>query len=117
MSVEWNGVGLPPVGFECERKFDGHPDEHWSKCLVLWTDGNEMLIRYTDQRFPPSNHFLSAGNLKVTKFRPIRTEAERKREEAIKALSEHFGHGAGLYNVSGLYEKIAAGKIPHITLK
>lgn len=108
MSVEWNGEGRPPVGCECEVQYwnDGL---HEKVRIIAW-HGNEAWVEFTECKGKTS----LIGN---PEFRPIRTEAERKREEAINALSEHFGHGAGLYNISGLYDKIAAGKIPHITLK
>ncbi|WP_237656416.1 hypothetical protein, partial [Cronobacter sakazakii] len=49
-------------------------------------------------------------------FRPIRSEADRKRDEAIAALKklkpQLVGELAGY-----LYDEIAAGKIPHIRIE
>lgn len=51
------------------------------------------------------------------KFRPIRTEAERKRKEVVGVIAElcrssaSNGHSADL-----IYDAIAAGKIPGIRL-
>lgn len=109
MSIEWNGKGLPPVGCVCEIAPPIH--DAGTKVRVLCHDENSAVCRILE-----GDRLHSLCQLEVTEIRPVRTEEERKREEAINALSEHFGHGAGLYNISGLYDKIAAGKIPHITL-
>lgn len=54
------------------------------------------------------------------KFRPIRSEADKKREHAIEALSQvvEYRHGCGYKPMSGwIYDAIAAGKIPGIKLE
>jgi hypothetical protein len=123
MSVEWNGGGLPPIGLEVRVKRPGynHPrfDRFLGKEVTVVAhdriDGENVAVfrmKIDDFSEEFDYHALTSGC-----FEPLSTEAERKREEAVNALSEHFGHGAGLYNISGLYDKIAAGKIPHITLK
>lgn len=109
MSVEWNGEGLPPVGCECDF-FDC---ENWNPVMIKFVGDKYVVTERTDLGL----EVVYCAAERPEHFRPIRTEAERKRDEAINALSEHFGHGAGLHNISGLYDKIADGKIPHITLK
>lgn len=34
----------------------------------------------------------------------------------MPGMREFFGHASGLYNLPGLYEKIASGKIPGVRL-
>ncbi|SAD27213.1 Uncharacterised protein [Enterobacter hormaechei] len=56
------------------------------------------------------------------KFRPIRSEADKKRDEAAKGLIEYLDTEADIDNVFsikdviGFYDAIAAGKIPHIRI-
>lgn len=108
MSIEWNGEGLPPVGCICEGNFPrfGSLVWKWQDCLVLWRFENECAVRC-----------IHTGILHYCDdFRPTLTDEERKREEAVAALKELkpqlVGQLAGI-----LYDQIAAGKIPHITLK
>ncbi|ORM55927.1 hypothetical protein HA41_00405 [Pantoea conspicua] len=117
MSIEWNGEGLPPVGCECEVKAEDFYE--WTKIKVVYVHNGEIAAvtsspnTYLNDRIEK----FSAG-YNAAEFRPLRTEAERKREEAKHAIAElcrssaSNGHSADL-----IYDAIAAGKIPHITLK
>ncbi|MEA5104739.1 hypothetical protein [Pantoea sp. S18] len=104
----WNGYGLPPVGCECE--FQNFSDSPWTQVRVIHYNGDEVWLE-------PLNGAQSFVLGNPEGFRPIRTEAERKRDEAISAMRESLGHAAGLIEVANIYRAIAAGKIPHITLK
>ncbi|NNS07280.1 hypothetical protein [Erwinia sp. JH02] len=101
----WNGEGLPPVGCECERSWCG---DNWLSCEILFIGIETVVVRLSTRE-------VSYG-LSEVKFRPIRTEAERRREASIAAMRAFFGHASGLYNLSGLYEAIAAGKITGVRL-
>ncbi|KAF2282491.1 hypothetical protein GH714_044097 [Hevea brasiliensis] len=104
---EWDGEGLPPVGCECEA-FDG---VSWFPVVIVGRyDGFAFAWNY-DQR-----KTLTVNEVHSVNFRPIITEAERKREEAILAMRESLGHAAGLIEVGNIYRAIAAGKIPGIKL-
>ncbi|WP_210453081.1 hypothetical protein [Pantoea ananatis] len=116
---EWNGEGRPPVGLTCEhRPGDGTTENEWEVVTVLgiserpggtftdfWLrkeDGSSYIVR------------------NAYRFRPIRTEAERKREEAIAAMrnfATNYNNTAVIHAIEQVYDSIAAGKIPHITLK
>lgn len=102
----WSGEGLPPVGCECERE----APRGWSRCRINYV--SKEFIVY--QMLETGNEY--ASTLSAIKFRPIRTEAERKREEAVAALKalkpQLVGNLAGI-----LYDEIAAGKIPNIKLE
>ncbi|MDU1573213.1 MAG: hypothetical protein E6868_08180 [Pantoea sp.] len=112
----WNGEGMPPVGCVCEREVP----RGWAKCKINYV--SSTLIVY--QMLESGNEHSSL--ISAFKFRPILTEAERKRNEAIKAITdsiidfdlaivEHRGEESSI--AIEIYSRIAAGKIPHITLK
>ncbi|KAA6001448.1 hypothetical protein [Pantoea sp. M_5] len=82
MSIEWNGEGLPPVGCECEREVPGG----WSRCRINYA--SSALIVY--QMLDTGNEY--ASTLSAFKFRPIRTEAQRKRDDRIASL-DNFING------------------------
>lgn len=56
------------------------------------------------------------------RIKPLRTEAERKRNAAAKEMArhansdEHRKFNAGLRNCLSIYDAIAAGKIPGVKL-
>ena len=122
----WNGEGLPPVGcdvmftigpYDIDNDFSGIlPSEGGIVQVVahkVTTDGNDVAVVYWDDK----GAGRSACFVREC-FRPIRSEAEKKREEAKHAIAElcrssaSNGHSADL-----IYDAIAAGKIPHIQLK
>lgn len=105
----WDGEGLPPVGCECEL----YDCEQWNPVRIKYVGEKYVVTDRTDLGY----EVVYCLAEKPERFRPIRTESERKRDESVQALSDFFGHAAGLYNLLGLYDAIAAGKIPHITLK
>lgn len=103
---EWNGDGLPPVGVNCEIKR-----------IADW-----MLVTI---KFISTNHtvFTTFGGTEdcyqtcSLQFRPIRSEADKKRDESINVIAElcrssaSNGHSAEL-----IYDAISAGKIPHLKI-
>ncbi|WP_373203951.1 hypothetical protein [Citrobacter amalonaticus] len=110
---EWDGEGLPPVGAEFEHSFhaDGFSSWHWRKCTavgkhgVLCIDENDTELYLNDT----SN-----------RFRPIRSEADKKRDEAIESIKAmlmyDYGDDPRLNDAVILYDAMAAGKIPHIRI-
>ncbi|EOK5313058.1 hypothetical protein ACM6PP_004151 [Cronobacter sakazakii] len=107
----WDGEGLPPVGCECEAIY-GSDKDVWFKVKIIAHDSGRVVGRWLegdkeeellDYSFPES-------------FRPIRSEADKRRDEAIAALKklkpQLVGELAGY-----LYDEIAAGKIPHIRIE
>lgn len=105
MSVKWNGEGLPPVGCECEIRRVAD----WMPVTIQFISSYHTVFT----TFGGTEDCYQTCSLQ---FRPIRTEAERKREEAIAALKQLKPQLVG--ELAGyLYDEIAAGKIPHITLK
>jgi hypothetical protein len=109
----WTGEGLPPVGslvdVQMYRGCGGECDLEWRSEKVLGHDGDVIIVASG----------CRAGDydgIKPHSYRPIRTEAERRREGAIAAMRQALGHASGLIEISNIYSAIAAGKIPGIRL-
>jgi ribosome modulation factor len=103
----WNGEGLPPVGCECERE----TPRGWSRCKINYLSTKVVVY----QMLESGNEY--ASTLSAYRFRPIRTEADRKREEAINEIASLIGRGTFCDDAAGIYDAIAAGKIPNIKLE
>ena len=111
---EWTGEGLPPVGCECEA-FDG---VSWFPVVIVGRyDGFAFAWNYDYRKTLTVNEEHSIN------FRPIRTEAERKRGEIAQQMCNLFGNGIEIDEKEGygkawldVYDAIAAGKIPGIRL-
>lgn len=108
----WNGEGLPPVGCGCEC----HVDEGITHCVVIGYDfdGKAVVMR----NVPARKYFSIQAN--SGRIKPLRTEAERKRDAAIEAiLSDMRTIPCDLClrdEVGVIYDAIAAGKIPGVKL-
>ncbi|ELY4827552.1 hypothetical protein SM097_004097 [Cronobacter sakazakii] len=117
----WDGEGLPPVSYECEAKYR-LPNAEW---FIFRCVGIDCGVA-----------FGWAGKEAVTldidsyEFRPIRPEADTKREIGVIALATACGDvvpfkygdryqggelvGAAWYE---LYDKIAAGEVAGIRIE
>ncbi|EBB4192240.1 hypothetical protein CHY78_14585 [Salmonella enterica] len=104
----WNGEGVPPVGCECECQFL----DAWHLCKVLFV-GAEVIVGVIDG----SERAFSVSH---TKFRPLRTESERKHEAVLESICAILEMVAQDYKREDeaklIYEAIAAGKIPGVKL-
>lgn len=115
----WNGEGVPPVGIECEFKSGYVDGESYSRCKVIahFQSENSVCAAYI---FKQHDGTVLVGQGTEKAFRPIRTEAERK-SEAISGLIEYIfytlGEGGNYLRGKGVYEAIAAGKIPGVKLE
>lgn len=115
----WNGEGLPPVGCECEYSLNG--GKTWWKCKIDYIVGTQGVVMLCDT-FEGVQYvqFSSYGN--ALKFRPIRSEADRKRDEAVEAIDRYMPEFIpdtpnDYYNAKKIYDAIAAGKIPGVKLE
>ncbi|EPT7010016.1 hypothetical protein ACVR20_001516 [Cronobacter sakazakii] len=106
----WDGEGLPPVGCECEGRFILGGKWFFFRCVAVdcgiafgWA-GKDAVT-------------LDEGSYE---FRPIPSEADKKRDEAVEALHDEYFSHAPIDKVRdvlyALYDAIAAGKIPHIRI-
>lgn len=107
----WNGEGLPPVGCECEL----YDCEQWNPVKIKFVGDKYVVTDRTDLGY----EVVYCLSEKPDRFRPIRTEAERKRESIIHALdyilTQTFDQDASL--PVELYKAIAAGNIPGLKLE
>lgn len=105
----WSGEGLPPVGCECEFM------KHTLDAIPNWRRG---IIKYVSEYTVVIVEVLSPGEFvahpRTCDFRPVRTEAERKRGEAVKAITLTGWCQAAAEEIYGL---IAAGKVPGVKLE
>ena len=115
----WNGEGFPPVGCECEYSLNG--GKTWWKCKVDCIVGTQGVVMLCDT-FEGVQYvqFSSYGN--ALKFRPIRSEAERKRDAAVEAIDWYMPEFITdtpneYYHAKKIYDAIAAGKIPGVKLE
>ncbi|MGR2068196.1 hypothetical protein ACUX20_23025 [Salmonella enterica] len=108
----WNGEGLPPVGCECEC----HVDEGVIHCIVVGYDfdGKAVVMR----NVPARKYFSIQAN--SGRIKPLRTEAERKREAVVEKIKEllmfDYGDDPRINDATFIYDAIAAGKIPGVKL-
>jgi hypothetical protein len=106
----WDGDGLPPVGCECEC----HVDEGIIHCIVVGYDfdGKAVVMR----NVPAHKYFSIQAN--SGRIKPLRTEAERKRDAAIEAMQREADEGNNwIYSeYEIIYDAIAEGKIPGVKL-
>lgn len=104
-ATEWNGEGLPPVGCECEFISN---DTSWGSVIIIGFDGDKIVIKPSGEAY----YGITPSERQV--FRPIRSEAERKREEAVKTI---MLTGWCQSAAEEIYDLIAAGKVPGIKLE
>lgn len=106
----WDGEGVPPVGCECEC----HVDEGVIHCIVVGYDfdGKAVVMR----NIPARKYFSIQAN--SGRIKPLRTEAERKRDAAVEAMQREADEGDNwIYSeYEIIYDAIAAGKIPGVKL-
>lgn len=82
---DWDGEGLPPVGCKCEYSLKGD-DGPWFKCEII--SHNRLVIRCPHLQ-DDSDNGLQVVDRKVV-FRPMRTQAERDRDELVKTVGLHL---------------------------
>lgn len=104
----WNGEGLPPVGCECE--WQDRNTKHWINVCIVYASEWVTVIREDKIADPVEIAIENYGDEARRQFRPIRTEADRKRESFLS-----YCEGKPVSTYAELYDDITAGKIPGIT--
>lgn len=83
--TEWDGKGLPPVGCECEALYDTEIYQ-WFAAKIIAHDGGRVVGRWIGGD--------SDGELfdytKEVSFRPIRSEADKKRDIIISKIEKAY---------------------------
>lgn len=77
--TEWNGEGLPPVGVECEYTKESLPGNEWTQCTVDYVGASFVVYR-------DCYGVELTGIIGDIKFRPIRSEADEKRDDRASAI-------------------------------
>ncbi|HDT4928238.1 TPA: hypothetical protein QHR04_002189 [Enterobacter kobei] len=102
---EWNGEGIPPVGTVCEYTKQSLTVKEWTECTIDYVGSSFIVYR--------DCYGVELTGIKGDiKFRPVRSEADKKKEEAVFAIAElcrdsaSNGHSAEL-----IYDAIKSGKI------
>lgn len=109
----WTGDGLPPIGVECE--WQDKNTKKWVGVLVVYASEWVTVIRENKPVDPVELAIENYGDEALRKFRPVRSEAELKRDESIEALHNNLMRVK--YKAEEIYNAIAEGKIPGIKLE
>lgn len=108
---EWGGVGLPPIGCECEAMISnpatvGHG---WRKVKVVHVGApgskSEALVFDVETTYPAW----------ADEFRLLRTEEDKRLDEVVMEINRCAG--ASMAIGAEIYNAIAAGKIPGVKLE
>ena len=114
----WGGEGKPAMG----EKYEHHSGGQWEAFTIAGIYEN-LVTGFTDYwMVKEDGSSYTVGN--PYRFRPIRSEADKRRDEAAQALccagggigkvDESAGIGSCWFDV---YDAIAAGKIPGVKLE
>lgn len=113
----WNGKGVPPVGCECEYLDN---NGKWYPVTIKYASDQLVVISGVTKILGVEQGTEIAKDIIIDKpqFRPLRTEAERKRDAAIEAMQREVDEGDNwIYSeYEIIYDTIAAGKIPGVKL-
>ena len=105
----WNGEGLPPVGVECEIM---RGISEWRPVVINFISENLTVFKTPDD-------VEKCYHTRNLRFRPIRTEADRKREDTLKLIRQsvtNYNKTDVVHAIEELYDAIEAGKIPGVKL-
>lgn len=83
----WNGEGLPLVGCECEY-LDSNTG--WYPVTIKYASNQIVVICGTDKIFGEELEIARDVQLDKPQFRPISTEAERKRDAIISIIDKAY---------------------------
>lgn len=121
----WICGAMPPEGCECEVKSG---KDSWTLCKVVHSSSAGVAFIYLEEPNGCAGYIgvldLISAKAAESQFRPIRTEAERKREEAGLAIYHAINWNAEgelaspsrMEDYRKAYDAIAAGKIPGVKL-
>lgn len=117
----WNGEGVPPVGCECE--WQDKNIKQWQPVKVVYASEWVTVVREINKERGDDLVEVAIENYgddSRLKFRPLRTEAERKHEAVLESICAVLEMVAQDYKREDeaklIYEAIAAGKIPGVRL-
>lgn len=104
----WGGEGKPAIGEKCEH----HSGGQWEAVTIAGIYEN-LVTGFTDYwMVKEDGSSYTVGN--PYRFRPIRSEAEQMREEAVKTI---MLTGWCQSAAEEIYDLVAAGKVPGMKLE
>lgn len=106
----WGGEGgTPSVGCVCECSWAGN---EWMSCKILFVSDQLVVVKLKE------SDREDAYNIGDVIFRPLRTEAECKRDAAIEIMTQILcSPSQASATAKKIYDAIAAGKIPGVKLE
>lgn len=105
----WNGEGLPPVGCECQyRKHKKSEQSEWFTGVVKYASEFTVVIQ------PVCYPGETVGHPVNFEFRKVSSEADKKRDEAVKTI---MLTGRCQSAAEEIYDLVAAGKVPGMKLE
>lgn len=106
----WNGADLPPVGCFCEIT---DPDG-----MLVYGQGESGEVIAHVENTAVIRMSYGLGCFEARFLRPIRTEAERKRDAAVEIMTQILcSQSQASATAKKIYNAIAAGKIPGVKLE
>lgn len=124
LELKWDGQGMPPVGSRVEVAAEDFEDE-WLTIDVAYVHNGVVagIVRSENEYLDDQLEKFSAGYNRA-KFRPILSEAEKNRDEAISKITDAIcgdipdtGMATAAKYAARAYDAIAAGKIPWVTIE
>ena len=111
----WNGEGIPPVGCECEYLDN---NGKWYPVTIKYASNQLVVISGVTKILGVEQGTEIAKDIITDnpRFRPLHTEAEKKRDEVINEIASMIGRGTFYEDAERIYDAIAAGKIPGVKL-
>lgn len=107
--MKWDGDGFPLVGCECEYKDTGTGE--WMPVEIKYSSSQIVVfsgrISFSDSAVELSKDVV----IDKPQFRPIRSEAERKRDEAVKEFVRQLIECVDLHAMDNMQESIVREKL------
>ena len=91
----WDGVGLPPVGVECEVLFTHDDFPEWYTFKIVFIGDVHTVAIVGDEEI---SYAIERLNDSSVQFRPLRTEAERAIDEMVRLSGVSIGAAKILYD-------------------
>lgn len=118
--VQWDGVGLPPIGAEVEVM---SPTYEWKKATVTAVTDTWIIAQYENGIEFAGTHRIFSDTLgwetNCSYFRKVKSQAEQLREATIASLQDSLkGSGYGLPDGAAkiVVDAIAQGKVSGLKL-
>ncbi|MCC3716965.1 hypothetical protein LLE78_12505, partial [Staphylococcus haemolyticus] len=95
----WDGIGLPPVGVECE--WQNKNTGQWHPVKIVYASEWVTVIREINEEKGDDLAEIAIENYgddARLKFRPLRTEAERTIDEMVRLSGVSIGAAKILYD-------------------